>query len=416
MQTNYWASHWPAEDGGAERQQIAGSILPGEATLTSKLAIASTMVVFRNPGELYLLCHTGGDDGISWVEQLDSLTLATIRRSVDMPGGLTWPGGLAVHANGSIYVVFGQHAHRLSPTLEIEAHQELPQRAPYNSFVVLRDGTLVTKNFGGARPGMDTYFEAASCELVALHPDDLRILDRYEVGQGSVARLSAHDQTTYVVGVESFMGIDFVDGAFVSTSVKQAPYRTAGEGYGWDAVIADGSAWFLNNGAGSETFDGSLLEKGIATAPQQIVRVHLDSYEVEKYEVNNASGGIVANPPAVDTNQKIVVGYDSAAGVVRAYRYAATGGTLLWQIKLNHACHPLVFPESDLVMLNDFDPLLGADQIVLVRTSTGEIVSRVATESPLQSVLFGAPGEANDLYLCSFTHVTRLQFLGNAST
>jgi hypothetical protein len=74
-----------------------------------------------------------------------------------------------------------------------------------------------------------------------------------------------------------------------------------------------------------------------------------------------------------------------------------------------------VFPESDLVMLNDFDPLLGADQIVLVRTSTGEIVSRVATESPLQSVLFGAPGEANDLYLCSFTHVTRIQFRGNAS-
>ena len=312
--------------------------------------------------------------------------------------------------------MFGQHAHRLSPTLEIEAHLELPQRAPYNSFVVLRDGTLVTKNFGGARPGMDTHFESDVCELVALHPDDLRILDRYEVGQGSVARLSAHDQTTYVVGVESFMGIDFVDGAFVPTSVKQAPYRTAGEGYGWDAVIADGSAWFLNNGAGSETFDGSLLEKGIATAPQQIVRVHLDSYVVEKYEVNDAPGGIVANPPAVDTKQKIVVGYDSAAGVVRAYHYAATGGTLLWQIKLNHACHPLVFPESDLVMLNDFDPLLGADQIVLVRTSTGEIISRVATESPLQSVLFGAPGEANDLYLCSFTHVTRLQFQGNAST
>ena len=75
MQTNYWASHWPAEDGGAERQQVAGSILPGTATLTSKLAIASTMVVFRSPGELYLLCHTGGDDGISWVEQIDPNTL-----------------------------------------------------------------------------------------------------------------------------------------------------------------------------------------------------------------------------------------------------------------------------------------------------------------------------------------------------
>jgi len=33
-------------------------------------------------------------------------------------------------------------------------------------------------------------------------------------------------------------------------------------------VIADGRAWFLTNGAGSERYDGSLLGKGIATAGQ----------------------------------------------------------------------------------------------------------------------------------------------------
>lgn len=35
------------------------------------MALASTMVVLRDPGEVYLLCHTGGDDAISWVEQID---------------------------------------------------------------------------------------------------------------------------------------------------------------------------------------------------------------------------------------------------------------------------------------------------------------------------------------------------------
>ena len=410
MTTNYYNSAWPAEDGGATREQQAGDIAVGAATLTSKLAIASTMVVRREVGELFLLCHTGGDDGISWVEQIDPITLETISRSSDMPGGLTWPGGIGVHANGSLYVVFGQHAHRLSPSLEIQAHQELPRTSPYNSFVVLNDGTIITKDFGGARPGASSSYEATSCELVALHPEDLRILDRYELAEGSVARLSAQGQTVYVVGVTSFIGIEFHNGHFVAESLTCASYREPGEGYGWDAVIADGSAWFLNNGAGSETFDGSLLQKGVATAGQRIVRVHLDDLTVEKYDVNDQPGGIVANPPAVDTKQKIVVGYDSAAGVVRAFRYGERGAGQLWTIALNHACHPLLFGESDLVMLNDFDVAAGADHVVLVRTSTGEIISRTATESPLQSVLFGAPGEGNDLYLCSFTHVSRIAY------
>jgi hypothetical protein len=408
--TNYYNSTWPAEDGGATREQQSGAINVSNATLTSKLSIASTMVVRREAGELFLLCHTGGDDGISWVEQINPETLETIKRSIDMPGGLTWPGGVGVHANGSIYVVFGQHAHRLSPSLEIEAHQELPRKAPYNSFVVLDDGTIVTKDFGGARPGVASTYEAPSCELVALHPDDLRILDRFELSEGSVARLSAKGQTTYVVGVNSFLSVEFRNGSFVASTLTSAPYRESGEGYGWDAVIADGSAWFLNNGGGSETFDGSLIGKGIAEAGQKIVRVHLDDQSVEKYVVNDQPGGIVANPPAVDTKQKIVVGYDSAAGVVRAFRYSDRGASELWTISLNHACHPLVFSESDLVMLNDFDVAAGADHVVLVRISTGEIISRTATESPLQSVLFGAPGEANDLYLCSFTHVSRIAY------
>ena len=410
MSNAYWKSHWPAEDGGATRQQRAGALTLGSASVTGKLAIASTMVVFREEDELFLLCHTGGDDGISWVEQIDPTSLDTIRRSEDLPGGLTWPGGLAVHANGSLYVVFGQYAHRLAPDLSVEARRELPRRAPYNSFVVLDDGTLITKDFGGARPGMPTEFEASTCELVALDSEELEILDRFELPEGSVARLSADGQTTYVVGVSSLFSLDFANGKFVTSTLRTTPYRATGEGYGWDAVIADGSAWFLNNGAGSETFDGSLIGKGVATAPQQIVRVDLATGAVSKLVVNETAGGIVANPPAVDASRGIVVGYDSGAGLVRAFNYRSESGDPLWEIPLNHACHPLVFEGSDMVMLNDFDKEAGLDHVVIVRLSTGEVLSRVATESPLQSVLFGAPGQRNDLYLCSFTHVTRVAF------
>ena len=68
---------------------------------TSRTSMVNTMVVLRDPGEVYLLCHTGGDDAVSWVEQLHPTTLETLRRSPDLPGGPTWPGGLAAHADGS---------------------------------------------------------------------------------------------------------------------------------------------------------------------------------------------------------------------------------------------------------------------------------------------------------------------------
>ena len=72
------------------------------------------MVVLRDAGEAYLLRHTAGPDAISWVERIDADTLEPIARSDDLPGGPTWPGGIAAHANGSLYVVFGNHAHRLA--------------------------------------------------------------------------------------------------------------------------------------------------------------------------------------------------------------------------------------------------------------------------------------------------------------
>ena len=108
----YWPSPWPAEDGGPRRLQAAAAV-PGprfeaaDLTVTSREAIAATMVVLREPGEVYLLRHTAGPDAVCWVERIDPVTLETQVRSPDLAGGPTWPGGLAAHANGSLHVVFG---------------------------------------------------------------------------------------------------------------------------------------------------------------------------------------------------------------------------------------------------------------------------------------------------------------------
>ena len=86
----YWKSPWPGEDGGPSRLQIAPSInVRGKkAQIVSRMSIVSTMTVLRGPGEVFLLCHTGGDDAVSWVERIDPETLETVARSVDLVAGL----------------------------------------------------------------------------------------------------------------------------------------------------------------------------------------------------------------------------------------------------------------------------------------------------------------------------------------
>jgi len=133
----------------------------GALEVVSRTVPAATMAVTRDPGQLYLLRHTVGEDAVSFVERIDPLTLGEVRRSPDLAGGPTWPGSLAAHANGSLYVVFGNHAHRLDAELRVLASAELPRHRPYNSFVILPDGTLVTKDFAGSLPGAPVAPEAA---------------------------------------------------------------------------------------------------------------------------------------------------------------------------------------------------------------------------------------------------------------
>lgn len=425
-QAALWPSPWPAEDAGPQRRQAplavdgvpvsTGFELGDGAVLHahSRLAMVSTMVVLREPGEVYLLCHTGGDDAVSWVEQIDPETLETRRRSPDLPGGPTWPGGLAAHADGSLYVVFGAHAHRLSPDLEVLASRALPRRRPYNSFVVLPDGCLALKDFAGARPGSDGTGPSDGLdgsELLVLRPGSLEPAATLSLPEGSVARLSADGNTIYVVGDTTLWRVHW-DGTTLELDPDFAPrYRTLpGQTYGWDAVIDAGAAWFLDDGAGSERFAGTFVGVGANECPLHLVRVDLESAEVTFAEVCGLPGGLVANPPAVDPERRIVVGYDSSNAVVTAWSFddPFTGFTQQWQRPMAHAAHPMRFPAGGQLVLNDHDASRGTDQLVVLDIETGVELGRVDTGSPLQSVVFDAAGWSNDVYLCSFTTVTRV--------
>ena len=370
------------------------------------------MVVLREPGEVFLLCHSGGDDAVCWVEQIDPVTLHTVRRSVDLAGGLAWPGGLAAHANGSIYVVFGRHAHRLDSSLEVLVSRQLPRNRPYNSFVILDDGSLATKDFGGARPDEDVGWTGDDTEVVILEPQGLNIVATVTMPEPSIARLSSTGNDIYVVGVNSLMRACWSpqSGSLSSDPSFQVRYREQGEGYGWDAVLAGGDAWFINNGEGSERFNGSLRGLGVATAAQALIRINLHSREVLRYEVHPGPGGIVANPPAIDATRGLAVGYDSGNAVVTTWEYSLSPPVVKWQCELGHGAHPLMLIDTGVVVLGDYPNSEGTEDIVFLDIETGLERLRVVTESPVQSVLFGAVGFDDDLYMCSFLTLTRIAF------
>jgi hypothetical protein len=187
-------------------------------------------------------------------------------------------------------------------------------------------------------------------------------------------------------------------------------YRTMeGQSYGWDAVIDAGAAWFLDNGAGSERYAGSFRGVGTNTAPLHLVRVGLDDGAVSLTEICGLPGGLIANPPAIDAERRIAVGYDSGNGVVAAFRFDERGVTTpLWRRDLNQAAHPLRFPDTGELVVFDHDATRNAEQLVVLHIETGEELARVDTGSPVQSVLFAAAGLARDLYACSFATVSHI--------
>lgn len=404
---------WRSEDGGPRRQQwLEGARLDVQTreslAVVGRSMMVLTMVVSPTPDEVFALCHTGGDAAESWIERVDPITLEQIALSERLPGGPAWPGGVAVHDNGDLYVVFGNHAHRLNRRLVRVASRELPRRRPYNSFIMLPDGHLVTKDFSGSRPGNETSEPFAPSELVVLEPNDLRIVATLELPEASIARLSADGNDVYVVGTSALWRAKW-NGSRLHLDDFRGTYRYFdGQGFGWDAVIADGSAWFLDNGESTHKFAGTLRGVGTATTPLHLVRVQLESGRVTLTEICGLPGGVVANPPVVDVTRKTVIGFDSGNGVLAGFSYDDKSVRPAWSHRQNHASHMLLYPESGEVVTADHDAARGVEQIVVRDTVSGVEKARVDTASPIQSVVFPASGHRRDFYWCSMLALSRV--------
>ncbi len=79
-----------------------------------------------------------------------------------------------------------------------------------------------------------------------------------------------------------------------------------------------------------------------------------------------------------------------------------------WSRPQDHASHLVRYADTGELVTADYDHGRFADQVVVLDLETGAEKARADTGSPLQSVVFPAAGFDRDLYLCSFTTLSRV--------
>ena len=409
----YLDSPWPCEDAGPARLQaphgIAGmNLRPGETLrCVTRNTWMSTMTVLGAPGEVYLLTHSVlrarfGLPTTSRVEQIDPITLKTLRRSPRLPGGPMWPGGMAIHRNGDIYVVYGRWAHRLSRACVPLASLKLPIDQPYNSFVILDNGLIVTKNLSDRTPARLTVIDAETLQPAC--PDR-------NCPEPSIARLSASGNTVYVVGVRSIFRYHW--DAAAHTLVFDDDWRfdyigSTTQTYGWDVVLDGQDAWFMDNGR--HNYVVKMIGSGLNSTPNRLIRVSLnDARDHQILTVSGIAGGSITNPPLVDLQRRIVLAYDSANRYLRAWRFEAQGATLtpLWEKSpFGCASHMILYPDTGEVVVNDYRR--HGEEVVVLAIESGQELARVRTGGLTQGVVFPSVGWGRDFYWSSMGRLARV--------
>lgn len=445
----YWPEPWSSEDNGSQRwccatPQGGPGIGPGDRfeLLAERDAYATDMLIRRGPGELYALRHgmplMGGAQSApveGWVEKLDPETLAVLASTPKLPGGPYWPGGMAFHANGDLYMVFGCWAHRITPDLEVLVSRQLPAPRPHNSFVILDGGEIVTKD-------CDAPAGQAPSTVNVLDPETLEPLAApLGLPEASVGRLCSDGTSVIAIGTTRVFRLLFDrDTGTLEVDPEWQPVYgpRPGASYGWDPVITPEHVIWMDNGR-NET-DTTMLDSGEAPSPLRLWWARRDdSAAIDSVEISGFPHGTESNPPAWDPVKGVVVAYDAGNAVLRAWRLEGDEMVALWRRdNFAHAAHLVLYPDTRELVVQDWRqpaamrrpavrrllrPLLqalghfafvrrhglamGSDQLVVVDLDTGRDKARVDIPSPCQAYLFPAPGFGRDIYYQSVTTIAR---------
>lgn len=365
------------------------------------------MTVLGAPGEVYLLTHSAlrarlGLATTACVERIDPHSLKTLIRSPRLAGGPMWPGGMAIHRNGDIYAVYGRYIHRLDRACRPLAALTLPVDQPYNSFVILDNGLIVTKNLSETTPARLTVVDADSMRPACAD---------CACPEPSIARLSASGNTVYVVGVRSIFRYHWDEqlGCLTFDADWRFDYLGAGgQTFGWDVVIDGRHAWFMDNGKHRYVY--RMIGAGVSPTPNNLIRVSLkDAADHDVLPVCGLPGGSITNPPLYDLERRIVVAYDSANSHLRAWRYDAEENSLtpIWaHAPFGCSSHMILYPDSGELVANDYRR--GGEEVVLLNIETGAELARVRSGGLMQGVVFPCTGWGRDFYWSSMGRLARI--------
>ena len=216
----------------------------------------------------------------------------------------------------------GRWCHRLSSDLRVLRSRKPLRLRPYNSLVVLACGALVMKDLDRTSANPTT--------LTVLDPETLEPLaPPLDAPEASIARLSAVDDTVYLVGDHTISRWDWERTAWCATrggscATGRAPTRATAGTWCWPAVTP--GSWTT---ASTTTSRPCWAPGGERAGPPGVSLS--DAADHELVPVCGAPGGAVTNPPLFDAERRLAVAYDSANGVLAAFRFDGGGLQPLWQ-------------------------------------------------------------------------------------
>ena len=404
----------PTPTGAGDGHPARRSARDRALEVVSRLVPAATMVVTRDPGELYLLRHTAGEDAVSFVERIDPAdpgSVGTARRT--SPAGRPGPAASPPTPTARSTWCSATTPTASPPTSRCLAGATLPRPRPVQR---VRDPARRPPGHQGLRrlppgaPGAGRR-HGSHASWWCWSPSSLGIVDRLHAwpNRRSPGCPPTGTRSTWS-GTPACCG-SAGTGASAPTTGSGALPHPPGQTYGWDCVIAIGAAWFLDNGEGSEALLGHAARpracRGTAAPGADRPRRR---HRAPWREVCDRPGGLVANPPVVDADRSVAVGYDSGNGVMAGVRHHARTARLAVRWRRAPASTPATWsctrrPGSWSPATTT--PAGGPTRWCVLDIGTGEELARADTGSPVQSVLFPAAGFDDDLYLCTFTTVTR---------
>lgn len=429
----YWPSAWPVECGGNRRQKSANGRLDaatGDANVTNvRNDKWNVMAIEREPNQWYVggtMAAFTGPPPFGWVDRIDPETLRPFASSPKLPcGEHVWCGAILAHANGSIMSVNGSYLHALDPDdLSVQVERRLPADRSHNGLLALADGSLITKDLRLEGQGGTT--------ITRLRADTFDVIGEPMVlPEGSMGRIAADvladgTEHVYVPGTEHLWRLVF-DGDRIELDDWRSRYRVANDdrGLSWDACLSDGACWVMDcgdiesvrmihttepNGRFAEPPGAKLSWRHPApwSGAQRLVRVDLaDGDDMQSIEPFGTAGGGIIAPPVHVPERQMAIAWDSINGGLAGIDTSGGGLELAWQLDVRASMQPVVFPESDELVINDFTAD-GTDDLVVVDLTTGELIDRVSTGSRIANGMFLSAGGQRDVWYCTTTTLARV--------